>query len=87
MRTKNIFYELNLFLGSQPICIVGFGFPTMGDSLPRDLTTHSRLYKLHSFFLFKLLSLMLILLSFALLSLQNCQPLHLSPYLPFYSWR
>ena len=49
VRAKNIVNELSLFLGSQPICIVGFGFPTMGNSLPGDPSAHSRLYELHSF--------------------------------------
>ena len=30
---------LNLYLGSQSICIVGFGFPTMGDPLLDNLNT------------------------------------------------
>ena len=29
---QNIVNKLNLCLVSQPICIVGFGFPTMGSS-------------------------------------------------------
>ena len=41
MRTKNIVNRLSLFLGSQPICIVGFGFPTMGSLLPGDPVAHS----------------------------------------------
>ena len=49
VRAKNIINGLSLFLGLQPICIVSFGFPTMGNSLLRDLGAHSRLYELHSF--------------------------------------
>ena len=49
VRTKNIVNWLSLFLGSQPICIVGFGFPTMGNSLHGDPGAHSRLYELNSF--------------------------------------
>ena len=49
MRTKNILNELSLFLDSQPICIVSFGFPTMGNSLHGDPSAYSKLYKLHSF--------------------------------------
>ena len=49
MRTKNILNELSLFLDSQPICIVSFEFPTMGNSLHGDPSAYSKLYKLHSF--------------------------------------
>ena len=30
---------LNLYLGSQSICIVGFGFPTMGGPMLGNLST------------------------------------------------
>ena len=33
------------FLGSQPICIVGFVFPTMGSPLSGDPVVYSYLYK------------------------------------------
>ena len=31
--------RLSLYLGSQSICIMGFGFPTMGGPMLRDLST------------------------------------------------
>ena len=34
---------LNLYSGSQSICMVGFGFPTMCGPSPRDPVTHSYL--------------------------------------------
>ena len=42
--------ELNLYLGSQPIYIAGFGFHTMGSSLLGDLVAHSCLCKPLSIF-------------------------------------
>ena len=41
--TQNMAVGFNLYLGSQSICIVGFGFPTMGGPM---LET-----QVHSFFL------------------------------------
>ena len=56
--TQDIAIGLNLYLGSQSICIVGFGFPTKGDPYawkPRDtpVSTNPSLYltKSLSFFL------------------------------------
>ena len=39
MRTQNMAIRLSLYLGSQSICIMGFGFPTMGGPMLRDLST------------------------------------------------
>ena len=39
--TQNETNGLVCLLGSQPICIVGFVFPTMGSPLPGDLVAHS----------------------------------------------
>ena len=39
MRTQNMAVGLNLYLGSQSICIVDFGFPTMGDPMLGNLST------------------------------------------------
>ena len=33
VRTQNIAIGLNLYLSSQSICIMGFGFPTKGDPM------------------------------------------------------
>ena len=37
--TQNMAIGLNLYLDSQSICIVGFGFPTMGGPILRDPDT------------------------------------------------
>ena len=37
--TQNMAIGLNLYLGSQSICIVGFGFPTMGGPMLGNLST------------------------------------------------
>ena len=39
MRIQNMAIGLNLYLGSQSICIVGFGFPTMGCPMLGHLST------------------------------------------------
>ena len=36
LRTQDMIIGLNLYLGSQSICIVGFGFPTMGGPMLGD---------------------------------------------------
>ena len=41
VHTQYIFNGLNLYLGSQLICIVGFEFPTMGSPLLGDPIAHS----------------------------------------------
>ena len=43
MCTQNMATGLNLYLGSQSICMVGFGFPTMCGPSPGDPVTHSYL--------------------------------------------
>ena len=54
MRTQNIAIGFNLYLDSQFICIVGFGFPTKGSyaQKPRDTPVSTNL----SLYLTKLLS-------------------------------
>ena len=37
--TQNMVVGLNLYLGSQSICIVGFGFPIMGGPMLDNLST------------------------------------------------
>ena len=37
--TQNMAIGLNLYLGSQSICIVGFGFPTMVGPMHSNLNT------------------------------------------------
>ena len=44
VRTQNMATGLNLYSGSQSICMVGFGFPTMGGPSPGDPITHSYFY-------------------------------------------
>ena len=39
MHTQNMAIRLNLYLSSQSICIVGFGFPTMGGPMLGDPST------------------------------------------------
>ena len=43
VRTQNMATGLNLYSGSQSICMVGFGFPTMCGPSPGDPVTHSYL--------------------------------------------
>ena len=38
VRTQNMAVGLNFYLGSQSICIVGFGFPTMGGRMLCNLS-------------------------------------------------
>ena len=37
--TQNMTIGLNLYLGSQSICVVGLGFPNMGDPILGNLST------------------------------------------------
>ena len=44
VRTQNMVNGLDLYLGSQLICIVGFGFPTMGSLWFGDLATFTLVF-------------------------------------------
>ena len=44
--TQYIFNSLNLYLGSQLICIMGFEFPTIGSPLLGDPIAHSSFHEL-----------------------------------------
>ena len=48
--TQNMDNGLDLYLGSQPICIAGFEFPTMGSPLFGDPVAFTCLHKFFSFF-------------------------------------
>ena len=39
VHTQNMVHGLNLYLDSQSICVVGFGFPTMGGPMLGDPNT------------------------------------------------
>ena len=68
--------RLNLYLGSQSICIVRFGFPTMGDPMLKN--PNALLFPLTESLPFSLRVVAL----FSQCSLPNCQPL----FLPSFSY-
>ena len=72
MRPRNVANWLDLYLGSQPIYIVSFGFPTISSSLLGDPNTRSSLSKLFSFSFLSHFSYYCYYSSLSFL--QNCQP-------------
>ena len=77
---------LDLYLSSQLICIMGFGFPTMGSPLPEDLVALTLVFTNSSLPLTTSLpSLLMWLPPFFSFSLQP--PPYFSLYFPIYSLR
>ena len=89
MLTQNMDNGLDLYLGSQPICIVGFEFPTMGSPLFGDPVAFTCLHKFFSFF-HKIAPFTLdMATSFPLFFSPESPPffLRLPPFFPFVSLR
>ena len=70
--TQNMAIGLNLYLDSQSICIVGFGFPIMGDPMLSNLITllFPQVFLLTESLPYYLCVLVLFSQRFS----QNCQP-------------